>query len=501
MTQLWPHQVRICQAINDRVEWNGHRLLIAAPTGAGKSRCMFETCETHCHLPIVIYTHRRMLLDQLGRNLTDAGFEFGVRASGHDTDLERPLQLAMIQTEQSRKKVRGLHESKLVIIDEAHTMKAEVASQIVKEHKEQGATIVGFTATPVDLGHMYDELITGAYNSELRQCGAHLPCYHYAPDSIDTSQMRRAKTGEYLEGDVIKAIMTPTIFGRVFEHWQMLNPQALPTILFAPGVPHSLWFAQQFYEAGVNAAHIDATSIWVDGKTKNNTDKNRENLLNDISSNKIKIICNRFVMREGVDICELYHAIFATAFGSIQSYLQAGGRILRNHPSLSHVIVQDHGNNVIHHGSLNADRQWQLGDTAEKLFALRAERLREQREEEPIICTQCFGIRASGPRCPICGHVENRRIRRVIQTDGSLKLVEGNYYKPFRIDHKKNAAERWRDMYYRGLNSNMTFRQCRGLYAKESGDYTYPSLMLPLMPINPDDMVKRVRDVAKGDLR
>ncbi len=159
MTQLWPHQQRICQAINDRIEWSGHRLLIAAPTGAGKSRCMFETCSTHRHLPIVIYTHRRMLLDQLGKNLSDAGFEFGLRAAGHDTDLERPLQLAMIQTEQSRKKVRGLHEAKIVIIDEAHTMKAEVASQIVKEHKEQGALVIGFTATPVDLGHMYDELI------------------------------------------------------------------------------------------------------------------------------------------------------------------------------------------------------------------------------------------------------------------------------------------------------------------------------------------------------
>lgn len=498
---LWPHQSRICQSIDDRIDWQGHRLAIAAPTGAGKSRCMFVTCERHSDRSIVIYTHRRMLLDQLARNLTDAGFEFGVRAAGHDTNLERPLQLAMIQTEQARKKSRGLHSAQLVIIDEAHTMKAEVATQIVNEHKNQGALVVGFTATPVDLGHMYDELITGAYNSELRKCGAHLPCYHYVPDTIDTSQIRKSKTGEYLEGDVIKAIMTPTIFGRVYDHWQMLNPDQKPTILFAPGVPHSRWFAEEFTNRGVRAAHIDAESIWIDGKTKTNTEKNRGKILEEISTGDIKVTCNRFVLREGVDRPEWYHAIFATAFGSIQSYLQAGGRILRNHPSLSHVILQDHGNNVLNHGSLNADRQWDLGDTNEKIFALRAERMRENREEEPIICTQCFGIRASGPRCPICGHIESKRVRRVIQTDGTLKLIEGKYFKPFRIDNKKDAAQRWKEMYFRGRNSNMTFRQCRGLYAKESGDYSYPSLLLPFMPINPDDMIKRVREVPRENLR
>jgi hypothetical protein len=164
--------------------------------------------------------------------------------------------------------------------------------------------------------------------------------------------------------------------------------------------------------------------------------------------------------------------------------------------------VQDHGNNVLTHGSLNADREWELTATAQKTLSQRIERLREQKEEEPIICTECFGIRAGGPRCPICGHCENRRVRRVIELDGSLRMVEGPLYKPMRVDRKPGSLERWKKIYWRAKNSkNMTFRQARSLYAKESGDWTYPSAFLPLMPINPEDMVERVRDLPSWKLR
>ncbi len=498
---LWPHQVRIIRAIEDRMESEGHRLLISAPTGAGKSRCMLELFKNHRHKKACLYTHRRLLLDQLAQNLEAAGLDFGVRAAGHSTHYERNLQLCMIQTENAQMDDRGLHDADLVVIDEAHVIKAATAEKIVGQHREQGALVVGFTATPLDLGHMYDELITGAANSELRKCGAHVPCYHYAPDSIDITKLKRQKTGEYYQGDVLKAIMTPTIIARVVANHKLLNPEQRPAILFAPGVSESRWFAEELCKAGVNAGHIDGESIWMDGKTIPNTAMYREEFLGQLRSGEMKVACNRFVLREGIDVPELYHAIFATCFGSLQSYLQAGGRLLRSHPSLSHVILQDHGNNVITHGSLNADREWELGDSAQKMYSQRIERLREQKEEEPIVCSECFGIRSAGPRCPICGHTENRRLRRVIQLDGTLKMVEGPLYKPMRVDRKVDSLARWKQIYYRARNTKMTFRQARSLYAKESGDWTYPSAFLPLMPINPEDMVERVKDVPPWKLR
>lgn len=502
MSALWPHQERIVSTIKFRLNTEGHRLLISAPTGAGKSRCMLEIFKEYRHKKICLYTHRRLLLDQLAEGLRSAGLDFGLRASGHSTDLEKNLQLCMVQTEFAKKSDRGLHEANIVVIDEAHVIRGAVAQEIVKEHRKNHAFVVGFTATPLGLGHMYDELLIGAYNSDLRNCGAHLPCYHYAPDTIDVKRLRRMKTGEFQQEDVIKAIMTPTIIARVVENYRLLNPERKPAILFAPGVAESRWFAEELMRAGITAGHIDAKTVVMGGKTLQNTDETRKQFLQALRTGEMQVACNRFVMREGIDCPELYHAIFATCFGSLQSYLQAGGRLLRNHPTLSHVILQDHGNNVMLHGSLNSDREWHLGDENDHVTALRIERLREGKEEEPIICSQCFGIRARGPRCPICGHVESRRVRRVIQLDGSLKLVEGKQFQPLRIDSRPDSLQRWMRIYNRARNSkNMTFRQARSLYAKESGDWTYPSAFLKFMPINPEDMVLRVRDVPKERLR
>lgn len=501
---LWPHQERIVSAISAVLDsnLNGHRMLISAPTGAGKSRCMLEVFRQHSGRKICLYTHRRLLLEQLAGNLSDYGLDFGIRAAGHSTDTHKPLQLCMVQTEHSKKDDRGLHQADIVVIDEAHVIKAQMAESIVDEHRKMGAVVVGFTATPVDLGHMYDELFVGARNSDLRACGAHLPCYHYAPDSIDIKGLRRMKTGEFYHGDVVKAIMTPTIIARVIENYRLLNPEQKPAILFAPGVAESRWFAEELTKSGVPAGHIDADSIWFNGNTETNSSANRDAFLTRLRNGEMKVACNRFLLREGIDVPELYHAIMATCFGSIQSYLQAGGRLLRSHESLSHVILQDHGNNVLNHGSLNADRDWDLGDCAAKLYAQRVERMREQKEEEPIICSQCFGIRSNGPRCPICGHVESRRVRRVIQLDGQLKLVEGRHFRPLRIDRRRDSEERWIRIYNRAKNSkSMTFRQARSLYAKESGDWSYPSAFLRLMPLNPEDMVCKVRDVPKERLR
>ena len=40
---------------------------------------------------------------------------------------------------------------------------------------------------------MYDELITMATNSELRDCGMLLPCETYGPDEIDIKALKQTK--------------------------------------------------------------------------------------------------------------------------------------------------------------------------------------------------------------------------------------------------------------------------------------------------------------------
>lgn len=500
--ELWPHQERALEQA-DAAEMAGiRRICVTSPTGGGKSLMMRERIRRK-RRRTVLYTNRRMLREQLSEGMAADGIEHGIRASGQSPALLRDVQVSSIQTEESRVFKRGrweLHDAEEVHVDEAHNQKGGVAEKVLKEHIARGATVFGWTATPLDIGDLYDHLIIAGTNSELRACGAHVVCRTYGPDEPDTSKIKPTATGEYTEGDVRKVIMTPTIFGRVFDSWHKLNPDARSAILFAPGVPESMYFAEEFHKRGVPAAHIDGEYVWINGERMPSDQEARDYLSKASESGEVKVVCNRFVMREGIDWPWLYHCIMATVFGSPTSYLQAGGRLLRSHESLDHVLLQDHGGNWWRHGSLNADREWRLEYTARMVSAMREERLREKKEAEPIVCPECGSVRASGPVCTACGHRTERKSRRVMQLDGSLIEHEGDIFRPRKVKEVSNTLKLWEGVYWRAKKSpkGMTFNQAYALFYQ---DYDYwPPRSLPMMPRLDSDWHRKVRDVPYPSL-
>jgi len=495
---LWPHQERGIEATWRLVACGERRILVTSPTGGGKSRIAIELILRAMEQGwgAVLYSNRRMLIEQLSSVLGGAGIDHGIRMAGYADEWSKSVQVASIQTEWQavyKRQRRPLHAARLVLIDEAHLQKSEMAATIIKDHVEAGAAVVGITATPLDLGSLYTQLVQAGTTSELRACGALLPCYHYGPDEPDTKGLKRQVSGEYSEGDVKKVIMTATIFARVLDHFRQLNPGNEPSILFAPGVGESIWFAQQFCEAGIPAAHIDGSEVWVNGEFYTSSRDARENVVQASKLGEIVVLCNRFVLREGIDLPWLAHGVFATVFGSLQSYLQSGGRLLRSHPSLDRVTLQDHGGNWHRHGSLNADRAWRLDDTAAVVGGMREERMRQKKELEPIRCPRCSAIRASGPTCHACGYTTHRRIRPVVQKDGTLKEYTGDIYKPRRTLMKDNTLRDWERMYHRAKRAGMTFRQAEALFFVEQ--HYYPPRDLPLMPTSERDWFRQVKDV------
>jgi superfamily II DNA or RNA helicase len=394
-------------------------------------------------------------------------------------------------------------------------------------HFEAGATIVGFTATPLGLGDLYDTLIVAGTPSELRACGALVWADHFGPDEPDLRHVKKLRIGEDLSENEQRAVMGAAdslqiqqLFGRVVHSFEELNPERKPSILFAPGVPESIWFAREFARAGIKAAHIDGENIWVDGELYRTSRDLRRQVLDDLKCGRIAILCNRFVLREGVDAPWLAHGIFATVFGSLQSYLQAGGRLLRACPGLKTVTIQDHGGNWHRHGDLNADRIWKLEYTGSIVSRLREDRLRTKKcrqcgaplglgfqcmkcgannEREPIRCPECSRI-INGFKCKCgCEIRPGYHSRPVVQVDGSLMELRGDIYLPRRISRQPDAVKRWKRCYYRAKNSDMTFAQAEALYAKENG-WCYPPRNLPLMPQNELDWFRRVKDVPRERL-
>ena len=518
---LWDHQQRGCDELIKLISSNigkkvKHHPCLTSPTGGGKSRMMVWLMNKLQHelgMSTSFLVNRKTLVDQFASTCESFGLNYGVIASQRkEVGYDKPHVVCASDTLISRcitRKSMELPVSDVVFVDEAHLQKNGGKFELIEMFKARGSTVIGMTATPLGISHVYDDLIVAGTNSELRKCGAHLPCFVYGPDEPDMKHIKRLPTGEFCVKDTAKWVYQ--IFGRVFDYYQILNPEMKPTILFAPGVAESVWFMEQFNQAGVSAVSIDGSNIvaWEHGRsTRLASDPvTRKQVFDDVQSGKIKVVCNRFVMREGIDIPGLYHAILATPIGSTTSYVQTVGRILRNCESLKdvgHVVIQDHGGNWWRHGSPNMDRDWQSVFEMKESFVAdhRADRCAEGKEPEPICCPNCQAIRMYGPKCHSCGFEHRASVRMVWQVNGTLKEVTSKCFPKKNRKDNDDVRNRWRQMVISSQRSRskngMTFKQAEALFFLEFGHY--PSRQIPYMPIDELDMGRKIRDVEKKDL-
>jgi superfamily II DNA or RNA helicase len=465
-----------------------------------------------------VYTDRRMLLSQLSENMSLHGISHGLIAAGHETSIA-DKQLCMSQTVYTRhiQKHRILPKASILMWDEVHKQSGN--SSLLTRDAYGASVDIGFTATPLGLGHCYDELIVAASNSELRHCGSLVPAIHYAPDepSVELVTGQRSKTedpslipigsGECAIPSEQRAKFAKVIYGRVLDNYLRINPSQRPTILFAPGVAESIYFARELSKSGIPTAHIDGKNAWLDGELIPKTQEVVDEIKERLRSGDIKIVSNRFVLREGIDWPFVSHGIFATVFGSLTSYLQAGGRMLRAYPDKPACTIQDHGGSWHRHGSLNEDRIWNLEYTDRIVASIRQEKLRSNELPEPIVCYKCGACRRDGNTCHKCGYTSAGRHRMVLQVDGTLKRLSNKIYKERRRLQGSEAIEAEWMRRVRAVRKSSrpsmetrTFAQLEVSFARDH-NWAYPPRDIRGMPKDPIDFYRPVKDVPPNRLK
>ena len=505
MMERRPNQVYANEATQTAISGGATRICVTSPCGGGKTLMMVDQLEAALEQNKLasLHTLRRMLFDQTAKVLESQGINFGKRASGHETALLRDIQLAMTQTELSkvyRNGDRELHKADIALWDEAHIQKSPATEQIMADYIAAGGVNVGYTATPLDIGNLYDELIVAGTPSELRKTGALVPVIMYGPDEPDLTHIKNYTVGDDLtEAQNVKVMIRPGVYGRVIDHYRRLNPEQLPAVGFAPGVKYSIGFAEKFTEAGIRAAHIDGNDVWLDGEFHPSSPETREMVMEMSRTGEIKILWNRYVLRVGVDAPWLQHGILACVFGSLTSYLQTAGRLARSCEGKPHAILQDHGGNWWRHGSVNADRDWSLDLTNRIAVGERKEKLREKTEQEPIVCQNCGMIRKTGKECPGCGHIAHVKSRMVVQIKGDLKPVVGDIYKPRVVKDKPDTQKVWERYYYSQKRAGRTFNQAYAWFWHE--EHYWPPKTLPLMPRDLRDWFRCIGDVPRENLQ
>ncbi len=328
------------------------------PTASGKTIAAAGFVEAARTEGVLILTHRRLLVDQFRRELTEHGY--GGRF--HDAILEghtapRQSNPITIQTYAwfARHVAEIAHDAyQLVICDEAHTALGEKTSTAIRHLSEP--IFIGMTAT--------EELIAKQVSDVFPASVDDLPL-------ADAARRGLIAPLRCLRVPPVAAINKVPIVGGDFEERalaQALDHEALnmaaatlyrerfgdvPGIVYAAGVDHAYNLAMAFRAAGIKAEAVSGRTPPV----------KLAEVLASYERGEIDVLINAMLLAEGWNSPRATVVMHLAPTASKRVYQQRIGRIMRIHPRKEAGIVVDftpksatHNERVVSlHSLLDAD--------------------------------------------------------------------------------------------------------------------------------------------------
>jgi len=535
----WPHQRRGVEETISTLAANDSACM-TSPTGSGKTA--MQIALTNWGLKqgwrVVLFTNRILLTAQTRRVFQNAGVTAGVISSSmpqYEYD-DAEVQIATIQTVMSRRKKDNYWlGAELAIVDEVHQVSNGESADLLNTYRTRGAKVVGVTATPLGVSNVCEKLVVAAGTRDLQEDGKLCFAEWFAPSELDTRELVKGKVDLSMTENEARKTWGPLkgddnvrtrIVGNIMEHYERLHPKQVHTLAFAPGVKESMWAARFCWTNGIRALHIDGDDFWCDGELydRKKDDNRFQDCMEEWRDGGIKIIWNRYVMREGIDEPKIECLLLATPIGSYKSFLQMVGRGLRvSEETPRSVRVLDFGGSWWRHGSVNVNVDWEdvfeCGDP-DVLSKNRIAELRETGESVGRACPKCGMVhKAKGKMlvCQYCGHelFRGKPSRPIIQADGTLTAVNGEPVKQWKIKRTPDAERIWKGLYWNAVKNkggDVTFNQLYSQFgyktAVEQGSRHqpafwkayYPPKDLPLMPQGKNDWHAKVCDVGQERL-
>jgi len=447
------------------------RVLVQAPCGAGKtimSSAMMSGASKKGNSSAFIVRGRQLVF-QKSEKLKKCNVPHSILMAGEEY-YHSMVTVASVDTYWSRAFEREsipTLDPKMWIVDEAHLAMSDRWLSLIKD----ADVVVGFTATPAardgrGMGAFWQKLVKGPTHAELLRIGQLCPCRVFAPFVPDLSQLK-LQDGDWSEPAVAKIMGQRELIGDVLRDWKKLGDNR-PTACFASSVEHSIALRDEFNNAGIPSAHVDADT----------PQDERDEHYGAVESGKIKVLCNYGVLTTGFDLPCLGCGILAFATNSVVKYLQVCGRMFRPHPSKQEAILIDHGGNVHRHGWPTEDRDWSL-DTSKTIQELDIERReREQKPREPICCPKCGAMRDCGPKCTNCGHEHKRTGLKVRMSDGTLAEIKRSKPKRQVSDRQKT----WMSILAACAYRNLPCSSATAIYHRQFNEWPDKDGVSPIPP-------------------
>lgn len=389
--------------------------MVVAPTGAGKTVIGGAIAARHLALGgrVLFVAHTREIIDQTARRFGSPGRPCAV-FMGARSDTHAPLTVASVQTLASRiARNRPVPAASLVIVDEAHHIRAGTYGRMIEHYQGKGARVVGLTATPVradgkGLAESFSELVQTVTVSDLIDAG-HLARFRYfAAVPPDLAGVRKV-AGDWDQDQLAQRMSGSKILGDVVESWTRHIKAAdgeprRTALLFAVSIRHSLLLRDAFLAARVEAVHVDGTT----------PARERDEVFAALAEKAVDVVCNVSLVCEGYDCPSLDGVILARPTQSLGLARQQVGRVLR---PPGPVVILDHAGIFAKHGRPDDPIMWKL--TADKDAA-------SVDREAWKSCPECAELIRSSARECACGwfHEVTAEAARPEEEHGAGKMVE-----------------------------------------------------------------------------
>ncbi len=328
------------------------------PTASGKTIAAAGFVEAARTLGVLILTHRRLLVSQFQRDLTDEGYgdrfspaiERGKESSsgGNPLTIQTYAWFARHQGSISRDAYQ------LVICDEAHTALGEKTSAAIRAFPEP--IYIGMTATEQLIAKQVSDVFPASVDD--------LPLQDAARRGLiaPLRDLRVPPVAAINQVPIVGGDFDQEILAKTLDH-QALNQAAAslyrerfdntPGIVYAAGVEHAYNLAKEFRAVGLKAEAVSGRTPPV----------RLAETLAAYERGEINVLINAMLLAEGWNSPRATVCMHLAPTASRRVYQQRIGRIMRTHPRKEAGIVVDfvpkaatHNERVVSlHSLLDAD--------------------------------------------------------------------------------------------------------------------------------------------------
>lgn len=371
--KLREYQQNLINDIKTTLKAGFNSICVVLSCGGGKSiiQAHISKSITNKNKYVLYLVHRKELCEQI----KDTFKNYGVN-----------MDYCFIISIQTFRKLKNFYISPtLILVDEAHT-NLQAYKDVFSKYN---CIKLGFTATPIrlkekNLNQLFTKLITSVSTQWLIDNNFLSPFKYYSIPLVDLHNVK-------ITNNEFNLLQLQDIMENNFLYKNSVNQwlkfaENKKTLVYCTSVESSFKTAQEFQHNNIKAAHLD-------GKTPK---KEREEIIKNFKSGKIKVLCNAMLFSEGYDDKEIECILLLRPTQSLALHTQQSMRGMRYKKNKTCIIIDCVGN-VYRFGLPTQEHEWDLFSKNKKI-----------KENEVLVkeCKKCFCVvDANCEVCPTCNTI------------------------------------------------------------------------------------------------